>query len=485
IITFYVFIIRAGIKERKRKTQQSYAEEATFESSRLHAELSAAKYVGLLVLAWAILQGPYLTLTYVEQYRTTSEIEASLLLDFDYPWEMELAFTWMRLSFPMFIPILTFCWMKEVWQRFKNFVLCRKSNLIVDASPMDSPGHHSNNNKHEVELETSLAVPVIFATDEGLHFQTFTKRDPCNTEETQIPDGYPYMEINGSQILTSRKCDIYGSRDFVQIRELDEDTSDYDSHGDLDPLSNSNGISIASGQSAEMTNEAFQEDGKDDIKKQTDQQNTLIQQDTKKTGRRKKMDKHDLDRRDNDSGRGSLQGSQGRQHSDEPPHLPPEGATQTEEEKPPQNPTLKPKKRKKKVHDERAQVNSDIGGGSKPVPAPRVKVPNDNKKKKRRDQELRPSDSTREVSNNLEGSLTKDAAVQCRTKEKYVVGPEMDEEPRVVKKAIRKDRPLSDAPYPMVNYKDMHILTAKAVSERVHIAPRTPDASVDDIITLN
>jgi hypothetical protein len=326
---------------------------------------------------------------------------------------MDLAFTWMRLSFVMFIPAVTFCWMKEVWQRFKNFVLCRKSNLIVDSSPVGSPGHQGKNTKQEVEVEASPGVPVIFATEQGLHFQTYFKRQ-ADAEEP-APDGLQFLEINGSQILTSRKCDIYGSQDFVQIRE-DEDTSDYDSHGDMDPLSNSNGLSIASG---DITNGAFEaetlvKETKSERPKAPEQDEvTTVQR--KKRGTRKRDDVED--KRDSDSGMGSLQG-----------RLPAEEQQQKASEesndghKEPQDAVaiVKPKRKKKSPLVDTPEGKIE-GEAAKPIPAARK-----SSKPLRKRREQRQFESGPEL-NSPDNSLRRDVATQCKTKEKYVVGPEMEE----------------------------------------------------------
>lgn len=231
IIVFYMFIIYVCFKEKlNEKCQMANKPEMrlALQDCCLYAEIDMSKYVGVLFIFWCILCGPYLVLSSMEQYRNSAEVKSSsVLFSFEYPWKLDLAFTWMYLSYPVFLPVVTLCWRKEVWQKFKNILLCRKSNLINDALPISNLGRRSNGELSNGETHVS-GIPVLFATENGLHFQTYGRRSEDEGLSDSRLELCPELDSSGgsgSVIITSHKCDVYSS----QLLQLDEDTSDYDS----------------------------------------------------------------------------------------------------------------------------------------------------------------------------------------------------------------------------------------------------------------
>ena len=265
IIVLYILIIRRAVRERVRDrprvASQAYTDAVLQPSSRFWTELNTSKYVGVLVVLWCIFQGPYLLLSYVEQYRNSDQFDDEIELT--YPWQIELSFTWMKLSHPVFLPLITFCWRKEVWQKFKNLILCRKSNLINDSVRHTSPtrrrrpqapsrqiseaiGRRPPGIKESIsttDINKNDSVPVLFATEDGLHFQSYGNR--AMMEDDESPDENSLGELEASKVPTARKCDVFGSQ--ISLKggndELDN-TSDYNSSGEIDPFSQSNAISV-------------------------------------------------------------------------------------------------------------------------------------------------------------------------------------------------------------------------------------------------
>ena len=245
---------------------QAYTDDAIQPGSRFWTELNTSKYVGVLIVLWCIFQGPYLLLNFVEQYRHSDKLSPNEAVEVAYPWEIELAFTWMKLSFPIFLPLVTFCWRKEVWQKFKNLVLCRKSNLINDSSPRgttgkkrkrqlqpnrqssEAPGMRTPGVRDSVlsaaDLQRHNSIPVLFATEDGLHFQTYSRSmSKDEEEESYTEDSIADLEASRvSKIRTIKKIDVMGSQ--ISFQREEGDTSDYDSSGEVDPFSNSNPISV-------------------------------------------------------------------------------------------------------------------------------------------------------------------------------------------------------------------------------------------------
>ena len=231
IVVFYIFIVYMCCKEKFTEKCQMKDEpeiRVALQDCCLCAEIDMSKYVGVLFIFWCVLCGPYLVLGSVEQYRNSAEVKSSTVsFSFVYPWRLDLAFSWMHLSYPVFLPVITFCWRKEVWQKFKNFVLCHKSNLINDALPISDIGRGMNGDLSNVEAPAN-DIPVLFATENGLHFQTYGRRSEDEGLSDSRLELCPELESSGgsaSVVVTSRKCDVYSS----QLLQLDEDTSDFDS----------------------------------------------------------------------------------------------------------------------------------------------------------------------------------------------------------------------------------------------------------------
>ena len=267
IIVLYILIIRRAVgervRDRPRVASQAYTDAVLQPSSRFWTELNTSKYVGVLVVLWCIFQGPYLLLSYVEQFRNSDRFNDEQV-ELTYPWQVELSFTWMKLSYPIFLPLITFCWRKEVWQKFKNLILCRKSNLINDSDRHASPnrrrrpqapsrqisegiGRRTPGIKESVSCSTDInkndSVPVLFATENGLHFQSYGNRAlRDDNDESHDEDSLGELESSKtSKVATARKCDVFGSQ--LSFKNADDDradTSDYNSSAEADSFSNSN-----------------------------------------------------------------------------------------------------------------------------------------------------------------------------------------------------------------------------------------------------
>ena len=267
IIVLYILIIRRAVgervRDRPRVASQAYTDAVLQPSSRFWTELNTSKYVGVLVVLWCIFQGPYLLLSYVEQFRNSDRFNDQQV-ELTYPWQVELSFTWMKLSYPIFLPLITFCWRKEVWQKFKNLILCRKSNLINDSDRHASPnrrrrpqapsrqisegiGRRTPGIKESVSCSTDTnkndSVPVLFATENGLHFQSYGNRAlRDDNDESHDEDSLGELDSSKtSKVATARKCDVFGSQfSFKNADDDREDTSDYNSSAEADSFSNSN-----------------------------------------------------------------------------------------------------------------------------------------------------------------------------------------------------------------------------------------------------
>lgn len=120
-------------------------------NDRQRKDLNTAKFVAFLFFVWCILEGPYVVMDFIEIFGGPKLVS-----------DCQIAFTWMKFSYTMVVPLFTLAWRKEVWQKLKNKLLCRKSNLINDSSPRTSPRHNGDpqlGNPNGASA-SSIGVPV-------------------------------------------------------------------------------------------------------------------------------------------------------------------------------------------------------------------------------------------------------------------------------------------------------------------------------------
>ncbi|XP_064631298.1 uncharacterized protein LOC135489733 [Lineus longissimus] len=242
-IVFFIVIIRSCIRQkvhdRDTLAQNNYTSRAGAEQN-IWIELYGARYVGLLCIMWVFLVGPYVTLNYVEQYKNSAETaKLPAFIAFTYAWEVDLSFMWMKLSYVLILPFFTYILRKEVWQKIKDLILCRKSNTITDGAPGNTPPSRQDvEQAKELRLvqvqQNSFSPPILFAIADGLHVIRDNRiQDEMSTEISEV------TESTDAMILRAKKCDVNASHEFLRG---DEDTSDYDSQ--CDPYSVSNPISV-------------------------------------------------------------------------------------------------------------------------------------------------------------------------------------------------------------------------------------------------
>ena len=125
-----------------------------------------------------------------------------------------------------------------------------QSNLIKDATPKSADKRKKHTHfRHIIGIKklrrkkSSRRIPILYAAENGLCFQTYDKSLNDGSQATEITKDAENTTI----VVTSRNCDVQGSvADFVTTVKVEENTSDYDSQGELDSFSNSIPISLKS-----------------------------------------------------------------------------------------------------------------------------------------------------------------------------------------------------------------------------------------------
>lgn len=236
LIIFLLFICILKVscqrkaEDRRIKRSVSCDTNSEVDIEKIQNEIHAAKYVGVLIICWCVCEGPFLFLVSIEQYKNSDRLSPDPsdenVSNFQYPWELDMAFTWLKLSYPLVLPILSIFWRREVWLRLKNCCGCKK----YTDNRQNQNGNVNRRHNH------STSVPVLFATENGLHFQhsndALCQDSNDDDDESGIFSNEAETNTKSSvftsqNMLRSRKCDVQGSG-FIHQQARD-DSSDNDS----------------------------------------------------------------------------------------------------------------------------------------------------------------------------------------------------------------------------------------------------------------
>lgn len=249
----YVYLIKMyhteSQKNNKKNAQNHYENHLSIKLVT-KTDYGSTKYTSSLFCWWLVLCVPYLVAHYVRQYQNSIQITSltqnSLLT---YTWHVDLVLTWIRFSYVLVLPVVMLLWRKDLRQHFKDHILCRKNNSVVDVPDKEFLANQVNkctleiasdlnkiksdtNRKNREKIRdlgpvVAFQVPVLFATSKGVHIQTFED----DLSESDI----------STERIKSRKCDVDGSQDYLHF--IGDQTSDYDSGNELDPFSVSHPVS--------------------------------------------------------------------------------------------------------------------------------------------------------------------------------------------------------------------------------------------------
>ena len=246
---FFIIILKTNCSERSAVqnmlTQHQYSKD--MEEPNLVKEMKGAKFAGVLFMSWLLMEAPFLIYNLIRVLSYSDDLNLESKVNLNYSGYVDIVLLWINYGYVIVLPILALLWKKELWQNFKNFILCRKSNLIVDMMSTKDERQHNvklenakseeKRNFKEEKLKEAFVntsgfqVPVLFATSNGVHIQTFGASDDMSESEIM------YDDVG----IRAKKCDVLGSQGNLQ--QMEDDTSDYDSSNEIDPFSVSHPIS--------------------------------------------------------------------------------------------------------------------------------------------------------------------------------------------------------------------------------------------------
>lgn len=253
MIVLFTLVIRYTFSQRDHihsiMTQHQYSKDTDSEQLQCLNEVLITKCVGVLCFVWLLCEFPFICAFIVRLTFSGITYSACVLV----------TLLWLKFSYVMALPLLAFTFNKDVWNTFKDLILCKKRNSVVDANKSEySPESTRDSLEDKLKLKikneekrtakeeaakdvaaknTGFQVPVFFANANGVHMHTLSDDDTLSENE----DIYENPKV--------KKCDVIGSQEYLNQC----DTSDYDSSNELDPFSVSHPITSKSINHTEQT----------------------------------------------------------------------------------------------------------------------------------------------------------------------------------------------------------------------------------------
>ncbi|XP_060576593.1 uncharacterized protein LOC132733883 [Ruditapes philippinarum] len=185
MVVFFVKIIRTGytdrIVNRNIIAQRNYNDKSA-EEPRIMQDFRHANLTGTICIAWLLLEAPHVLTSYFKQLQNSSELDSLKREDLRYVWYVDLVLLWLRFCYAMALPVASFTWSKDLWNSFKDIILCRKNNSIGDESLKKNENEKIRLEKkiREEKLKEKEAnitareqrvfhVPELFATSKGVN----------------------------------------------------------------------------------------------------------------------------------------------------------------------------------------------------------------------------------------------------------------------------------------------------------------------------
>ncbi|XP_078588630.1 histamine H2 receptor-like [Branchiostoma floridae x Branchiostoma japonicum] len=209
IIMAFCVILKYIVSERSRVKamgQFQYTDAVLPHDQAFWAEVDIAKLTGMIVVSFIVLRAPYIMTALIHVY-TASQA------DLDYASQVDTTLVWLMFSHAVFLPIVAFSKKKELGQAFKDMVLCRKSNSIIDSAKdntlttqvaFDQELRHS---KARLPTSPTFNVPVLFSTSEGLHYHV-SSQERLSIQAADFSSLESGMKSPDMLLSGSKKCDV-------------------------------------------------------------------------------------------------------------------------------------------------------------------------------------------------------------------------------------------------------------------------------------
>ncbi|XP_067931627.1 uncharacterized protein [Watersipora subatra] len=244
-VLFFIYIAREALSEKEAESMGTSRESSAMY--KLWPEVQSAGVVFILYLTWAVSELPYITLSSIEQYIHSAQVNGQ----FEYAANLDTAFVWLKFCDCGLLPFVIFKWRKDIWQKFKDLLFCRKNNSVLDSSPRVKDRNNNGRNKGRSppvpvkadtpKFQASFPIPTLTATKDGLHVHGNPDEDPEDFE-TFYADMDITTKTDYERIRTAAVVEQYYDEASQMRGTCGEETSDYET----DPYSQSDPISVRS-----------------------------------------------------------------------------------------------------------------------------------------------------------------------------------------------------------------------------------------------
>lgn len=232
----YGYVICTAVQQGAQ-CQAYTSEHASEPRSACLPDLGDFKYLAWLTVTWFVFQAPLLVWRFIVLAGRSSKRPDESVPGASF--ELGVALRWLFVAYALLLPLLTFCRRRDARQKWARILSCHKTNIVVDSSP----GHRVHQPSVSPSLQrNSFAVPVLFATANGLHVQMH--HDQVTTKGTS-PGASPTVGRTQlwvsspekkrpvlSETTPSKRCDVFGSFHSGDILSDDGTTSECESSYD-------------------------------------------------------------------------------------------------------------------------------------------------------------------------------------------------------------------------------------------------------------
>lgn len=224
----YGYIVYAEVQQRKMLCQAYTADNSSASGSVCESDDGSFRYVASLTIAWFLFQPPLLITRFID---LISPDLRPHLNDSVCSFELRAVLRWLFVLYTMVLPVQTVFTKREFWLKFKKLVLCHKTNIVVDLSPLRST---------PTDQQIPIVAPVLFPTPQGLRLQKYdAKASKTQSAVTQMECA---TKDDGAAVqATTQRCDVFGSFYSGDILSEEGSTSDYDSAYDCNIFALPNG----------------------------------------------------------------------------------------------------------------------------------------------------------------------------------------------------------------------------------------------------
>ncbi|GMT35835.1 hypothetical protein PFISCL1PPCAC_27132, partial [Pristionchus fissidentatus] len=160
-----VFLICCGgilaRKQQKRNLPVQPSDYSAFIqfTRQTQEDISHGKLVLLLIAVFIVLCSPYAILCFYYQIRNSAELLRSMVVMEMAP-DADTLITWISFLFPLFAPIIIFCWSNDIWPNIKEVLCCKSTELPTLSYYTGTKGPL-----------TSANVMTLVATADGLQLK--------------------------------------------------------------------------------------------------------------------------------------------------------------------------------------------------------------------------------------------------------------------------------------------------------------------------